>query len=239
MSGAGYNLRTCQAAERIANIIDKVERVSWKNKKTNAHPYGTYHYYRCITARKMKAGTACGNHNIRIDKLQLAVTVTIQKMVDVAIEMSELLERINKNPKRVKKSDHLSKSLDVLREERQKAVKIQLDLYPDWKNGLITQQEYLGLKANISEKIAVLDEKIRNMEESLKSFSQGITDQNDFISTFKKYGNFTELTRPMLVELVDEILVHENSRVEVRFKFRDAYAEVLEYIEVNKKTLSA
>lgn len=209
------------------------------NKKTNAHPYGTYHYYRCITARKMKAGTACGNHNIRIDKLQLAVTVTIQKMVDVAIEMSELLERINKNPKRVKKSDHLSKSLDVLREERQKAVKIQLDLYPDWKNGLITQQEYLGLKANISEKIAVLDEKIRNMEESLKSFSQGITDQNDFISTFKKYGNFTELTRPMLVELVDEILVHENSRVEVRFKFRDAYAEVLEYIEVNKKTLSA
>lgn len=48
------------------------------NKKTNQHSYGTYHYYRCATARKMKK-SACGNHTIRIDKMQHTVMVTIQK----------------------------------------------------------------------------------------------------------------------------------------------------------------
>lgn len=221
----------------FAGFVRCSECLRSMNKKTNSHPYGTYHYYRCSTGRKMKVDTPCRKHIIRIDKMQLAVTVTLQKMIDAAIEMSDLLEKINKNPKRKKESDHLSKAIITLQEERRKAETLQLDLYPDWKNGIITQQEYLSLKANISEKIVALDEKVSTLEQSLENFSQGINDQNEFISTFKKYGNFTELTREMLLELVDVILIHEDNKVEVKFKFQDAYEQALEYIQINRSVL--
>ena len=38
----------------------------------------------------------------------------------------------------------------------------------------------------------------------------------------------------MLVELIDEIRVHEGNKIEIDLKFKDAYKQVIEYIELNK-----
>lgn len=204
------------------------------NKKTNVHPYGTYRYYRCATSRKMKKN-ACGNHTVRIDKMELAVTVTVQKMIDTAVEMAELLEKINNSPKNKNNASHLQKSVAARKAELDKLLRMQTELYPDWKNGMITQQEYMLLKSDLAEKADALKLKIESMESTLAEYEKGVTDENSFIGTFKKYGNITQLTRPMLVELVEEILIHEGGNIEVCFKFRDAYEQAVEYIEMNKE----
>ena len=46
-----------------------------------------------------------------------------------------------------------------------------------------------------------------------------------------KYRNIKELTRPVLVELIDKILVHEDGSITVKVKFADAFEAVLEYME--------
>ena len=56
---------------------------------------------------------------------------------------------------------------------------------------------------------------------------------------FKKYGNIERLTRPLLTELVQEIFVHEGGDIEVVFKFQDAYALALEYIELNQNLVES
>ncbi len=202
------------------------------SKKSNVHSYGTYHYYRCTTARKMKK-SACGNHTIRLDRLEEAVLVTIQKMADVAIEMSELVEQINSKPGRRTESANIHAALKTAQREKERLQTMQMDLYPDWKSGILTQEEYRMLKANLAEKLESIENNIRNIQKTLDDFSNGIDDQNEFIATFKKYGRITKLTRPMLIELVDKILVHEENRIEVCFQYQDSYAEVLEYIEIN------
>lgn len=203
------------------------------NKKTNTHSYGTYHYYRCATARKMKK-SACGNHTIRIDKLEEAVLTVIQNMVDVAIEMDEILKKINSCSGRKKESTHLKKAIETQTAEREKCKRMMVDLYPDWKNGLISQEEYLMLKQSISEKIETLDKMIENLTETAKSYEAGVHEENEFISHFKKYGKIKCLTRNLLIELIDEILVHEDKSITVKFKFENPYKEAMEYIEMNK-----
>ena len=203
------------------------------NKKTNTHSYGTYHYYRCVTARKMRK-SACSNHTIRVDRLEQAVLVTIQKMIDTSVSMSKILDKINSDEKRCKESNHLQKTLKVHTNERSKIAEMIADLYPDWKSGVITQDEYLALKEKLNGKLNVLDEKIAALNKSAEELTKGITDENDFLAHFKKYGNIEKLTRPLLIELVDEILVHEGGDIEVVFKFRDSYAKAVEYIEMNK-----
>lgn len=206
------------------------------NKKTNQHTYGTYHYYRCVTARKLKK-SACTNHTIRIDKLEQAVLLTIQNMINTAVTMSDMLELINNNAKRKKESGHIQKALNSQVAEREKLVAMIADLYPDWKSGVITKDEYQVLKERLNEKLSVLDEKIASLNKSAEQFQSGITEENEFVSRFKKYGNIECLTRPLLTELVQEIFVHEGGDIEVVFKFQDAYAEVVEYIELNKQLI--
>lgn len=204
------------------------------NKKTNIHSYGTYHYYRCVTARKMRK-SACSNHTIRVDKLEQAVLVTIQKMIDASVSMSEIIEKINNSEKRSGESAHLKKTLKSHIVEREKLINMIADLYPDWKSGNISQEEYKVLKERLNGKLSVLDEKIDALNRSANELSKGISEENEFLAHFKKYGNIDRLTRPLLTELVEEILVREGGDIEVVFKFKDAYAEAAEYIEMNKQ----
>lgn len=200
------------------------------NKKTNIHSYKTYHYYRCVTARKMHKA-ACTNHTIRIDKLQTAVLAYLQTMVKLAVEFDETIKLLNNTPKRKQETDYLKKTLKMHKKEREKYMKMKLELYPDWKNGAITQDEYMMLKANISTQIEVLDEIITNLEKTDKEYHINLSADNEFVSHFKKYHGIQKLTRPMLVELIDVIYVHEGGRINVKIKQADAFENLLDYIE--------
>lgn len=206
------------------------------NKKTNSHPYGTYHYYRCGTSRKMKK-SSCTNHTIRIDKMELAVLASIQGMIDSAVEMDKLIKRINSSPVKKKESSHICSAIDTHTAELEKLKGMIIDLYPDWKSGIISKEEYFTLKEQLTEKITSLEKALENLKRTNEEFKNGITEDNDFISHFKKFGKIDTLTRAMVVELIDKIYVHEGGRITISFKFTDAYEKALEYIELNKEAI--
>ena len=203
------------------------------NKKSNKHLYGEYHYYRCVTKRRMKKG-GCTNHTIRIDKLEEAVLVFLQKMVEVAAEYDIILERINSSDKRKNKSENIRKSLETQIKEREKCTQMLTELYPDWKNGIITQEEYLSIKASIYEKAEKLDLSIESLKSAADEYEKGVDGENQFVASFKRLGTIEKLTRPILTEFVEEILVHEGGNITIHLKCSDAFARATEYIEMNK-----
>lgn len=205
-------------------------------KKTNAHTYGTYHYYRCGTSRKMKK-SACTNHTIRIDKLEAAVLATVQNMIDVAIEMDDLIQKINASPAKKKESKHIRSAIETHTTELEKYKTMAIDLYPDWKSGMISREEYVTLKDQLTTKINSLEKTLENLRHTDEEFTNGINEDNDFISHFKKYGKIDVLTRPVVVELIDKIYVHEGGSITVKFNFTDAFEKATEYIELNRGSI--
>lgn len=205
-------------------------------KKTNKHSYGTYEYYRCTT-KTQKGKTACkGTHTIRIDKLEKAVLVTLQTMIKTALDMDEFVKKIN--PAKANKADETLLERKIKKEAHQleKYKTAIVDLYPDYKCGVITQDDYLMLKSNMTEKIKELEQSLAIMEEQYQKSKNGIIQENAFVENFKKYGEIKKLTRPMLVELLDTILVHENGEITIRWNFKDAFKEALELINQIKET---
>lgn len=203
------------------------------SKKMNKHSYGLYRYYRCVTTNKMDSN-ACSHHSIRIDMLEKAVLGAIQTMVDTAIELDDVLDKINE--KADNRGESLAKrSMEKLIAEREQIKAMMLDLYPDWKSGAITKEEYLTLKENMSEKVIKLDERISEFEKMLDSDNKNQIAENDFINSLKKYGKIDKLTRPILTELVDSILVHTKEKITINFKFQDAYEQLVDYIEETKQ----
>ena len=47
---------------------------------------------------------------------------------------------------------------------------------------------------------------------------------------FIRYRGFEELSRELLLRLVDEIRVFDKDRIEVLFKFRSEYEELCQYV---------
>lgn len=206
------------------------------SKKTNRHSYGTYHYYRCVTNNRLQTG-GCVRQSIRIDKIEKAVLTLLQTTVATCVEYGKLLSEINRSTARESRSGSLERMLKQQRAEREKCMRAMVDLYPDWKSGILSQEEYLTIKANLSEKVEQLDEMIRNLEATAKQYTRGVDQENSFLAHFRKYGNITELTRGMLVELVKEIRVHEGGRLEITLNFQDEYAQLMEYLEMNREII--
>ena len=225
-----HSRRSDGKADLFAGFVFCADCGKAMNKKENRHSYGTYRYYKCSTKQK-KNPKACTNHTIRIDKLEEAVLSYIQMMINVALEFDEVTSRVGKNG-RNKEDNYIKTALDMQYKEREKCLKASADLYPDWKNDIITREEYLRIRANLQEKL----EKIDSMIEKLKAQAQDVdvAPNNSFVEHFMKYRNVDRLTRAMLVELIDKILVHEGGKITIKVRFADEFERVYEMLEQSK-----
>ena len=194
-------------------------------------PYGTYKYCVCMSYSKWKK---CSKHAIPLASVEQAVLITIQKYVEMATEMESLLETINKSPFRNSVITRVQKAIGSQEAERAKTIKFLNDLYPDYKNGLLAQEQYIKFKADNENRLASVDKTLHELRQELAKEEQGIDGASDFIKTFKAHGNITTITREVLVELIDIILVEESGGVKISFKFQDEFEQVLDYIKANK-----
>ena len=208
------------------------------SRKTNRHSYGTYHYYRCTTHNRLDTGK-CTAQTIRVDRLEKAVLVFLQTMVKVSVEYESLAEQIRQSARRKTESHTLQKALEQQRSEREKCHRIMVGLYPDWKSGVISQEEYLTLKSDLQDRLRTLDDSIARLRQTAEQYAGNPEQENEFLAHFRKYRNFTELTRPMLTELVRQIRVYEGGRLEILLNFQDELETLTEYLELNREALDA
>lgn len=208
------------------------------SRKTNRHSYGTYRYYRCVTNVRMNPG-GCTRSSIRVDRIEDAVLTLLQKTVAACVEYEKLLEQINRSSHRKTESNNLQWLMRQQQAEREKCFRAMADLYPDWKSGILTQQEYVTIKTNLNEKLEKLDATIKGLEDTAAQYTAGVDRDNGFLAGFRKYGTITELTRPMLLELVREIRVYDENRIEIELNFRDEYAQLIEYLEMNQEAIES
>jgi hypothetical protein len=155
------------------------------------------------------------------------------------VEYEALIEKIRHSAQRKTESSHLRKALEQQQSEREKCHRMMVELYPDMKNGLISQEEYLTLKADFQAKLSTLDSSIDKLRQTAEQYAGNLEQENKFLAHFRKYHNFSELTRPMVTELVHEIRIYEGGRLEIVLNFQDELKALTDYLELNRDALDA
>ncbi len=201
-------------------------------KRTVKQPYKTYDYYVCSTFRKMHS-KACTKHAIRIEVLDEAVLGFLNEYISLAVDFDKLIEKINHAQHKGATSKRLEGELLVKENELAKSQKILLELYPDYKSGLLTREQYFAQKERYENSVQKITAAIERIKGEMEQFASGIDGGNEFISNFKKYRGFQELTRDIMVELIDNIYIHEVGEVEIHLKCKEAFLTAKEYIEQN------
>lgn len=193
-------------------------------------------YYACRTYQE-KSRVRCTKHSIRLDVLEQAVLVSIQKQIELVSTLSDIIDEINKAPVIHKESERIKNLLEQKQKEMEKARTLLDGLYVDWKSGELGEAQYRRLKAQYEEKIDQLQETIEHLKKEYDAYAQGVTKEDPYLTAFLKYRNIQTLSRSLLVELVNAIYVHENGELEIEFNFADQYRRILEFVENNKKEL--
>ena len=200
-------------------------------RRTIVQPYKTYHYFNCASYRKWKT---CTKHKIPIEVVEKAVLETLRNYSIMALDMERTIAHINQAPIRNNALGRLRNAIASQETEKQR-IKTQLnDLYPDHKNGLLSLEQYMQFKTQYENKIEEIDKRIGELNMQLNC-EEDMGHSNDFIETFKKYENISQLTRQVVVELVHMIHIEENGTINISFNFQDSFEAAQEYIAANKE----
>lgn len=196
------------------------------NKKSSTNKSGNiYEYYICSTYKK-KSNNLCTKHSIKEEKLKHAVLQTINLHINLLIDTKKIIQQIEKNSLKNARNENIEKRINTKQNEISKILNFKKELYEDWKNEDITREEYLEYKKKYNNDI----EKIKKNIETLKNEKQESKIQNqlqeEWIQKFKENKKITELSREIMLELIDYIYIYEDGNIKIKFKFRDEFKSV-------------
>ena len=192
-------------------------------------------YYAC---RSYGEKNVCTKHSIRLDRLEKAILITLQKQIELVVTLSEEIARINEAPVIQRESKRLIHTLAAAEKQLSQVNDAADSLYLDWKTGEITKDEYHRLKGKIATQIQQVQENVSYLKEEIQVMEDGIDMEDPYLTSFLRHRNIQTLNRGILVEMIDTIWVHEGGEITVDFNFADQYQTIVDYIENNRNNLT-
>ncbi len=195
-------------------------RYSGKKKATSHYSYvcGTY-----LQISKTK----CTPHKIRENELKEIVLKAIRNHVRLVIKLDTIVKNKTIEKKQHYDKDIIENNISILTDELNQNLIFKRNLYMDWKNKIISEDDYKEFSSNYERKIKEINEKIDNCKSELSNINN--TYKFDWISTVKKYKNIKDINRDVLFDLINEIIIYEDKRVDIKFLYDDIYNETLSY----------
>lgn len=184
-----------------------------------------YVYYVCSANKKNKR--ECSPHRISESDLTEAVLKSIQLHVSEILGIQNavgLLDGLQWKQAGIEKYE------ERIRREKEKKDKIdarKLHLYEDFKDGLLTKQEYTQMKEEYTCQAAVSEKAIIAYENEVKLLKNNKGSRQEWIKAFRKFENITELDRTVVAALVKQVRVYDKKRIEIIFNFQEETAQCI------------
>lgn len=101
----------------------------------------------------------------------------------------------------------------------------------DFKENLITEDEYWEYSDEYSKKIKELKQEKIKLEKKLEQISFKSLDNIAWLEEVKKLKEVKVLDKLLIDELIEDIVIDENRNIKVIFKCEDKYFETLDFIK--------
>lgn len=208
-------------------------------RKTVSYAGRRYVYYVCNANKHDK--TVCSRHSIREDILGQVIYQTVRHQIDLLLDVDKALGQFENLSWEKHKLKQLDASIEIQEEVVRKNNTLRLGIYEDLRAGLLDRSEYESLKKELAERIAEATAAIEKLNKEKREILDGVSKQQSWIEQFRQYENVTELTRPMVIHLIERINIFEDSNIEIVFRHRNQIEEILRFISeqtTDKKVLA-
>ena len=208
-------------------------------RKTVSYAGKRYVYYVCNANKHDK--TVCSRHSIREDILGQVIYQTVRHQIDLLLDVDKALRQFENLSWEKHKLKQLDASIEIQEEVVRKNNTLRLGIYEDLRAGLLDRSEYESLKKELAERIAEATAAIEKLNKEKREILDGVSKQQSWIEQFRQYENVTELTRPMVIHLIERINIFEDSHIEIVFRHRNQIEEILRFISeqtTDKKVLA-
>lgn len=232
---AEYNARLGKFAhlEHSENILQglvwcphcKRPMVRYKNVS-----HGSKLWYTYICPGHADDPARCRFVSIKEEELNEVLFTAIQSQIQIAADMEAVVMRLNAQPEfRRQRSDAAAK-LESARRTLKRSQSLYDSLYQNYVEQLMTEQEYVTLKARYRAEAEEAERLITALEQEQRE-NKVYTTENRFLTEFRAFLGTDTLTKEMASSLVERIYVDADKNIDIRLRYRDEYMTLLKFIE--------
>ena len=194
-------------------------------RKTQRAKGKAYVYYNCSHNKRTHE---CSPHSFSEAKLAEIVFHAVHDQIEVVLHLDKVLRFIDSLPQRDRKVFSYEAQMTRLEEEIQRYKKLELGLYENFVEGIINKAEYTDFRENYRGLIEEKQEAVKRLKREQQDAAAMGSQNRAWVQVFAQYENVQELDRRILLALVDKILIYEDKKVEIVFRYRDEFARAME-----------
>lgn len=192
--------------------------------------HGKKRWYTFICATHASDLKACPKKSIREDNLIEIVTMVLQKQIEIAVNMTALIQKINNSPAFRQEVKQSRSRIVNARRTLKRCQSLYDSLYQNYVEGLMDEAEYISLRERYKQQAEEAQQVISALEQEERNNRQ-YTSENLFLRTFSQFQSCGSLTRDMLTALIERIYIDEHDGIEIVFRYKDEYLALCDFIE--------
>ena len=154
----------------------------------------------------------------------------IQAHIENVLEMDQALRAMEQAPYEGRNVLKYEERIVKKKKELEKAEKRRVHLYEDYKDGILSVEEYKMLKEEYGKKIVAAQNAIKEYEYEKALILENRSSQQEWIEMFQKNRGIQKLERNIVVFLIERITIYDAKHIEIKYRFEDKLAAMREYI---------
>lgn len=196
-------------------------------RRSVSRGYRKFHYYVCGTNKK---GAGCTSHNYAVKQLEKKVLNAINLQIRLVADLKKMADELGEGKLKI----HKMKKYEILIANKEKEIEenreYRLKLYESMVDGIINHDEYVQLRQRYTRRIEEAQLSVTQANEELEKINAGLAATGTWMDSFLKYHELTELSRDIVVTLIDKIYIYEDKRIEIQFNFRSEFNSLNEFV---------
>lgn len=193
-----------------------------------------YYYYTCSSNRSNK--NSCTTHNISEKSFEEAVLEVLNLHIHSILDIERILQYIDTLPYKQDEIVKLDAQIVKAQEEIEKNQNYKLSSYEHFAKKVITKEEYRNHVSRYDVKTQKAEKFIIKRKKEVGDIVDNKTPANLWIEHFKQYQTIEQLTRKVVVSLIEKVLVYEAGKIEIHFKYQAEFESALRFIESARKS---
>lgn len=190
-------------------------RAMVKNFWRRADGSKSYSFY-CGTYKR-NGKKFCTPHILPLAVLEQVVMDDLKKIVQSVGDLKELVKAGNLTGAKTRRI--MDKEINKVQVELERIRKLKKSIYEDYREELITKEEFLAYRENYLRKEELYSRQLQSLEEKQKDNVTEDVFEIPWLKQLLELQDIEYLDRDIIVEMLDSITVYENRRLKISYNF--------------------
>ena len=186
------------------------------------------HYSTYVCRRSATYGADDPAKNVKAEDLEAMVLELIKQHIAVYVDARDRLRILNKKPEATGKRAELERKVSDCESRKDKVGDLIQNIYEDFRDGVLSEDEYLEMKSGYVAEIERLDADMAELGEVIETYSPSYDGDSGMAEVFSKYIGVETLNRAVVEAFIKKITCYSKERFDVEYTFADKLQELVE-----------